>query len=58
MQGWGVAAARARDVLESTLAALVPALHEAAEELGPLVDPELVALTVEHVQRMAATATA
>lgn len=55
MTRWGLSPDTGRDVLETTLAALAQALPQAAEQLGTLLDPAIVAGTLEHVARMRAT---
>lgn len=55
MSAWGLPPHTARDVLETTLAALTEAVPQAAEQLGALLDPTIVEGTREHLARMAAS---
>ena len=45
----------ARDVLESTLAALADALQQAADQFGELLPVDIVNGTLEHLERMRVT---
>lgn len=55
MSAWGVAPDTARDVLETTLAALSDALPDAADQFEELLDPDIATGTLEHLERMRAT---
>ncbi|MDQ3502903.1 MAG: HipA domain-containing protein [Actinomycetota bacterium] len=55
MSSWGMASDTARDVLESTLAALADALQQAADQLGELLPVDIVNGTLEHLERMRVT---
>lgn len=55
MTTWGLPPDTARDVLETTLAALAEALPQAADQLGKLLDPDIAGGTLEHLARMRAT---
>lgn len=55
MYQWGMPLQSAHDVLETTLSALADAIPQAADQLGPLLDTDLVDGTLGHLERMRAT---
>jgi len=55
MASWGIEPTTARQVLDSTLAALADALPRAAAQLGPLLPADLGEQMIEHLQQRAAS---
>ncbi len=55
MSRWGIEPPTARQVLDSTLAALDDALPRAAAQLGPLLPADLAQQTIAHLQQRAAS---
>jgi len=55
VSSWGVEPATARQVLDSTLAALADALPRAAAQLDPLLPADLSRQTIEHLRQRASS---